>query len=184
MRYIEVVGGMGIWRCDSELIGGDPITGYTFYTGYSTGSGRKIAYGEKFKFSHTRGGETVNIGDFTRKNVARYLEEIRGDASGLPVEDFHAVFDDKEIPWATKEGCEEYRRIMELAEKRKQDQTNRIGAGVLEDLDRWLEHEFPAELPPAMRPAVRWAMLHAFEQDPKNWMEKGWTALCKHVGIF
>jgi hypothetical protein len=91
MRYIEVVGGIGIWRC--EMIDGNPVAGYT---GYSS-------------------QPVVNIGEFTRENVAKYLE-IRGRGPEcLPVEDFHAVFDDIEIPWTTKEGCEQYRRVMELA---------------------------------------------------------------------
>jgi hypothetical protein len=37
-----------------------------------------------------------------------------------PIEDFHAVCDGMDIPWATEEGREEYRRVMELsAAKRK-----------------------------------------------------------------
>ena len=61
--------------------------------------------------------ELCSIGDFTRENIARWL-----DSRGAPFEigvygwkDFHAVCDDVEIPWATEAGREEYRRITELS---------------------------------------------------------------------
>jgi hypothetical protein len=80
MRYIEVVGGLGTWRCDWELIDGNPVAGYTGY-----------------------GRQVVNIGKFTRKNVEKYLY-IRGGPENIPIQDFHAVFDDIDIPWATDKG--------------------------------------------------------------------------------
>jgi hypothetical protein len=45
------------------------------------------------------------IGEFTRDNVLRWMNSHRGpDWVGmLPVEDFHAVCDDMDIPWATEE---------------------------------------------------------------------------------
>ena len=91
MRYIEVVGGLGVWRCDYELIDGNPVAGYT-------GCGREV----------------MEIGEFTRENIAKFLE-VRGGPEQLPIDDFHAVFDDLDIPWATEEGRDSYRRIMELA---------------------------------------------------------------------
>lgn len=90
MRYIEVVGGMGAWRV--ELNDGEPLTGFTGYLS----------------------NPTFVIGEFTRENVAKFLD-VRGDPSGLPVEDFHAVCDDMEIPWATEKGRDDYRHITELA---------------------------------------------------------------------
>ena len=78
MRYIEVVGGVGIWRC--YLNAGEPVTGNSGYSG--------------------RGA--ITIGEFTRENVAKYLEICSGP-EGLPIEDFHAVCGDIDIPWATEE---------------------------------------------------------------------------------
>lgn len=89
MRYIEVVGGIGVWRC--ELLDGEPLAGYTGYN-----------------------REVMNIGEFTRENIAKYLEVCLGPGA-FPVEDFHAVCDGMEIPWAAEEGRETYRRVMELA---------------------------------------------------------------------
>lgn len=78
MRYIEVVGGIGIHRYDFELT-----------------------------------DEELNrIGEFTRENVAKWIESNSGEGD-FPIDDFHAVCDDIEIPWATKEGCDCYRRVME-----------------------------------------------------------------------
>ena len=58
--------------------------------------------------------ELNRIGEFTRGNVAKWLD-ICGGEGDFPIEDVHALCDDIEIPWATKEGCEHYRRVMELA---------------------------------------------------------------------
>ena len=57
-----------------------------------------------------------SIGKFTRKNIAMWLNMLiiaQQWAEADPIEDFHAVCDDMDIPWATKEGCDGYRRIME-----------------------------------------------------------------------
>lgn len=89
MRYIEVVGGVGIWYV--ELNDGEPLTGYTGFN-----------------------REVMAIGEFTRENIASFLE-VCGDPSGLPVADFHVVCDDVEIPWATEKGRDDYRHITELA---------------------------------------------------------------------
>jgi hypothetical protein len=89
MRYIEVVGGVGIWYV--ELNDGEPLTGYT-------GLNRGV----------------MEIGEFTRENIARFLE-VRLGPEAFPVEDFHAVCDDVEIPWATEKGRDDYRHITELA---------------------------------------------------------------------
>ena len=50
--------------------------------------------------------ELRSIGEFTRENILRWLENsyIANSVVGLlPVRDFHAVCGDIEIPWATKE---------------------------------------------------------------------------------
>jgi hypothetical protein len=57
--------------------------------------------------------ELRRIGKFTRENITKWLEHWDGPEN-VPV-DFHAVCDDIEIPWATEEGCDHYRRVMELA---------------------------------------------------------------------
>jgi hypothetical protein len=70
-RYIEIVGGVGVFTCylvDADL---------------------------------------KSIGEFTRENVAEFLE-ISSGPEERPIEDFHAVCDDMEIPWATKEGRDCY----------------------------------------------------------------------------
>lgn len=61
--------------------------------------------------------ELRSIGEFTRGNVARWLDgHTSPDWVGiLPVEDFHAVFGDIDIPWATKKGFDCYRRVMEIS---------------------------------------------------------------------
>ncbi len=45
------------------------------------------------------------IGEFTRENISSWMERQRStDWVGfLPVEDFHAVCGDIDIPWATEE---------------------------------------------------------------------------------
>jgi hypothetical protein len=97
MRYIEVVGGIGMGRFN--LNDGEPIAGYEEYN-------REMVI--------------QTVGEFTRENVAKWLDctcgpEIR------PIKDFHAVCDDVEIPWATEEGRETYRHIMELAAAKRDD---------------------------------------------------------------
>lgn len=61
--------------------------------------------------------ELRSIGEFTRENVVRWFESHTGpDWVGiLPVEDFHAVCGDIDIPWATKEGFDCYQRVMKLS---------------------------------------------------------------------
>ena len=45
------------------------------------------------------------IGEFTRENISSWLEHQRNPnwIGLLPVEDFHAVCDNIDIPWATEE---------------------------------------------------------------------------------
>jgi hypothetical protein len=49
--------------------------------------------------------ELRNIGEFTRENVAKWLNSRTGAdwVEYLPAEDFRAVCGDMEIPWASKE---------------------------------------------------------------------------------
>jgi len=75
MRYVEVVGGVGVGGYDLPK---------------------------------------MKIGEFTRENVAKFLEIVIGPEL-RPIEDFHAVCDGMDIPWATEAGREEYQRVMELA---------------------------------------------------------------------
>jgi len=51
--------------------------------------------------------ELCEIGEFTRENIVKWFESHRGpDWVGvLPVEDFHAVCGDIDIPWATETAC-------------------------------------------------------------------------------
>jgi hypothetical protein len=44
------------------------------------------------------------IGEFTKENILRWIEYHLGNAliGILPVEDFHAVSGDVDLPWATK----------------------------------------------------------------------------------
>lgn len=72
MRYIEVVGGIGVCRMDLNM----PLT-------------------------RLEGFPSKPIGEFTRENVARFLE-VRLGPEFRPIEDFHAVCDDIDIPWATE----------------------------------------------------------------------------------
>ena len=60
----------------------------------------------------------MKIGDFTRENVAKFLEVVIGPEL-RPIEDFHAVCDGMDIPWATEEGRDTYQRIMELSALRR-----------------------------------------------------------------
>lgn len=75
-RYIEVVGGIGIYTCylvDTDL---------------------------------------ESIGEFTRENVLRWLENTPGPAVEMyPIQDFHVVCNDIDIPWATEEARDFYQRI-------------------------------------------------------------------------
>ena len=49
-------------------------------------------------------GDLRNIGEFTRANVSRWMESHTdpGWVGILPVEDFHAVCGNIDIPWATE----------------------------------------------------------------------------------
>jgi hypothetical protein len=85
-RYIEVVGGIGM--CRHELLDGEPVAGYTGY-------GRRVQGDMVW--------QVLEIGKFTRKNVAKWLEIVSGPEC-RPIEDFHAVCDDIDIPWATERG--------------------------------------------------------------------------------
>ena len=52
------------------------------------------------------------IGDFTRKNVLRWAEhKDYFNMMYVDVQDFHAVFGDVNIPWATEEGRLEWERV-------------------------------------------------------------------------
>jgi hypothetical protein len=94
MRYIEVVGGIGVWWV--ELLDGEPVAGYT-------------GYGKKVNGRWVM--EVLEIGKFTRENVAKFLE-IVGGPGDFPIQDFHAVCDDIEIPWATEKGKAIWTTIM------------------------------------------------------------------------
>jgi hypothetical protein len=50
--------------------------------------------------------ELRSIGEFTRENILMWMESHTGpDWVGIvPVEDFHAVCGDIDIPWATEDG--------------------------------------------------------------------------------
>ena len=76
-RYIEIVGGVGIWQ--AYLVDAD----------------------------------LYNIGEFTRENVAEWLGETSREPAMFPIEDFHAVCDGIDIPWATEKGREHYQHVME-----------------------------------------------------------------------
>jgi hypothetical protein len=60
-----------------------------------------------------------DIGKFTRENITKWLERwgVPGD---FPIEDLHAVCDDIEIPWATKEGFDKYQCVMVEGKHRRQ----------------------------------------------------------------
>jgi hypothetical protein len=86
MRYIEVVGGIGICRFDCELTD----------------------------------EELHRIGEFTTENVAKWLD-ICGGPGDFPIKDFHAVCDNIDIPWATKEGRDCYQVVQARAEQRMRE---------------------------------------------------------------
>jgi len=47
------------------------------------------------------------IGEFTRKNIIRWLEELNGAPDPFPIKpvrDVQAIWGNTEIPWATEEG--------------------------------------------------------------------------------
>ena len=55
----------------------------------------------------------MNLREFTRESVAKWLYTLpRSYLDCYAIEDFHVVFDDVEIPWATKESHDEYERVM------------------------------------------------------------------------
>jgi hypothetical protein len=54
--------------------------------------------------------QLCSIGEFTREHVARCLES-QFEVGVYGWKDFHAVCDDIDIPWATKEGFDCYRRV-------------------------------------------------------------------------
>src|SRR5690349_9561130 len=57
--------------------------------------------------------ELRDIGKFTRENVAAWLDgHTTPDWVGiLPVEDFHAVCGETDIPWATEEAKRVFQRV-------------------------------------------------------------------------
>jgi hypothetical protein len=59
--------------------------------------------------------ELRSLGEFTRENVVRWFDSHRGpDWVGVcPVEDFHAVCGDIDLPWATEEGRRLWVKIRE-----------------------------------------------------------------------
>jgi hypothetical protein len=61
-----------------------------------------------------------SIGEFTRDNVLRWMDSHRGpDWVGiLPIEDFHAVCGDLDIPWATEEAKLCWTRVQLLSRQR------------------------------------------------------------------
>jgi hypothetical protein len=61
-------------------------------------------------------GELREIGEFTRGNVLRWMESHKGvDWIDIltwgPIDDFHAVCGDKEIPWAKKTARKAYEKF-------------------------------------------------------------------------
>jgi len=65
------------------------------------------------------------IGDFTRENILRWMDShTRPDWVGIvPVEDFHAVCDDIDIPWATVEGKKIWDKIKEKLDEMEKSQS-------------------------------------------------------------
>jgi len=63
--------------------------------------------------------ELREIGDFTRENIHRWIDSQTGPTwiTIVPVEDFHAVCGDRDIPWATEEGKKIWNRIKDRLEK-------------------------------------------------------------------
>lgn len=56
--------------------------------------------------------DLLEIGKFTRGNVLMWMESHRGVdwVDVLPIEDFHAVHSDIDIPWATEEAKGTWRK--------------------------------------------------------------------------
>jgi hypothetical protein len=57
--------------------------------------------------------EIREIGKFTRSNVLKWMQSQRGIewVDKLPIQDFHAVCGDIDIPWATEKARREWERI-------------------------------------------------------------------------
>ena len=57
------------------------------------------------------------IGEFTRENVLRWMESHTGPewVGVLPVEDFHAVCGDIDIPWSTEKGRQVWSEVRQLS---------------------------------------------------------------------
>jgi len=53
------------------------------------------------------------IGHFTRENVMRWIESRTRMSPELYPVDFHAACGGQDIPWATKEGFEQYQRCQQ-----------------------------------------------------------------------
>lgn len=86
MRYIEILSEV-VFRMDLRLDGE-----------------RSTGYGSK---------PVMNLSEFTRENVAKWLNTLtREHLDSYTIKDFHVVFDDMEIPWATKESHDDYERVM------------------------------------------------------------------------
>jgi hypothetical protein len=90
-RYIEVVSDYTMWRVE-----------LTFRVRCRIGlvilDQRSIGMGLDWRA----------FGKFTRENVYQWLWSHAGPDPGSYPVDFHAVWGDTDIPWATKEGFERY----------------------------------------------------------------------------
>ncbi len=85
MRYIEILAEV-VLRIDLQL------------------DGERTGYGNK---------PVMNLSEFTRENVAKWLKTLtREHLDSYTIKDFHVVFDDMEIPWATEESHDDYDRVM------------------------------------------------------------------------
>lgn len=62
--------------------------------------------------------ELCEIGEFTRGNITRWFESHQGPewVGALPVEDFHAVCGDIEIPWTTETACLKWNTVRRKAQ--------------------------------------------------------------------
>jgi hypothetical protein len=86
--YIEIVGSVAAWSIDLTFWDRCMI-GLTFW-------------------------DTCMIGKFTRENVELWLFKLASPDAGFCPVDFHAVWGDIDIPWATKEGRDCYQRTHAL----------------------------------------------------------------------
>jgi hypothetical protein len=84
---------------------------------------------------HTANKPVMNLSEFTRENVAKWLYTLpRSVLDCYSIKDFHVVFDDMEIPWATKESHDKYERVWKAfnaAEEQRLKMKNSILAFLL-----------------------------------------------------